>query len=193
MLIEVLFRFCPSIFSFLPVSRDRSVSVPEPWLPCYLFKEGQMLGWSMMIHDPQVLLPKIPQDPMEISMEILWGSQISQRPYRNAFCLNLIIATTLKRLSAVAFVIIGIVKVFVGWNRGTGAGSSEQIGRAMTWINGDVWSAYVHICTITAFQHVIYLYNCIHIQMTLWYCMRIMYIMYECTHVYLPPEWYKIM
>lgn len=28
----------------------------------------------------------------------------------NAFCLNLIIATTLKRLSAVAFVIIGIVK-----------------------------------------------------------------------------------
>ena len=29
---------------------------------------------------------------------------------RNAFCLNLIIATTLKRLSAVAFVIIGIVK-----------------------------------------------------------------------------------
>ena len=33
---------------------------------------------------------------------------------RNAFCLNLIIATTLKRLSAVAFVIIGIVKVFFG-------------------------------------------------------------------------------
>lgn len=32
---------------------------------------------------------------------------------RNAFALNLIIATTLKRLSAVAFVIIGIVKVWM--------------------------------------------------------------------------------
>ncbi len=32
---------------------------------------------------------------------------------RNAFALNLIIATTLKRLSAVAFVIIGIVKVWI--------------------------------------------------------------------------------
>lgn len=47
------------------------------------------------------------------SQEILYRIWGQLTTVRNAFALNLIIATTLKRLSAVAFVIIGIVKVWI--------------------------------------------------------------------------------
>ena len=91
----------------LVISSKRVRCLDDPW-------------WSMMI--PRFYFPKCLRIPWKSPWKSMtsWGSQISQRPYRNAFCLNLIIATTLKRLSAVAFVIIGIVKVFFlvkSWHR----------------------------------------------------------------------------